>query len=156
MGSSPRVTGSTVEVAGCTFTPTLSAGAVEDVRWELACVPGPLRLDPVPWPAKLMHPFDLELIARPRARFTGTVDVGADRFRLVDVAGTLNHYWGRRLPDAWVWVSANLDDGGTSPSRRRCCGPGCGAFAGPGSPAGICWSTAADRRPRSSPPPTGG
>ena len=47
MGS-PRVTGSTVEVAGCTFTPTLSAGAVEDVRWELACVPLPLRLDPAP------------------------------------------------------------------------------------------------------------
>jgi hypothetical protein len=64
-------------------------------------------LEPAPVLARLMHPFDLELIARPRARFSGTVIVGGETFRLDDEPGTLVHYWGRRLPDSWVWVSAD-------------------------------------------------
>ena len=38
---------------------------------------------------------------------SGTVTVGGETFRVDDVAGTLVHYWGRRLPDAWLWVSAD-------------------------------------------------
>ena len=102
--------GSTVEIADATFTPTLIDGTVDDVRWQLTAVPGAARLDPVPPPARRTHPFDLELVSRPRARFSGTVEVAGETFVLRDARGTLNHYWGRRLPASWVWVSAELDD----------------------------------------------
>jgi hypothetical protein len=106
-----RVRGSTVEIADACFTPTLIDGAVDDVRWDLRAVPGRTRLDPVPNAAKRLHPFDLELVSRPRARFSGTVEVAGETFTLLDARGTLNHYWGRRLPPSWVWVSADgLDD----------------------------------------------
>jgi hypothetical protein len=105
-----RVRGSTVEIADATFTPTLIDGTVDDVRWQLTAVPGAARLDPVPPAAKRTHPFDLELVSRPRARFSGTVEVAGETFVLRDARGTLNHYWGRRLPDSWVWLSAQLDD----------------------------------------------
>jgi len=107
-----RVGGSTVAIAGCTFTPTASAGAVEDVRWELRCAPGRSRLDPVPVPAKLLRPFDLQLVTRPRAQLTGTVEVAGEKFSLLNARGTVSHYWGRRLPDSWIWVSADLLDAG--------------------------------------------
>jgi hypothetical protein len=107
-----RDSGVTVHASGCTLTPGSASGAVEDVRWELICDPGETRLDPVPLPAKVLHPFDLQLAGRPRARFSGTIGVGGETFTLADARGTLNHYWGRRLPDSWVWVSADgLGDG---------------------------------------------
>ncbi|MEP6760342.1 MAG: hypothetical protein ABJA93_03135 [Sporichthyaceae bacterium] len=106
-----REAGSRVEVSGCTLSPTKAAGSVDDVRWDLTCDPGLSRLDPVPPPAKLLHPFDLELASRPRAVFTGTVEVAGETFDLAEARGTINHYWGRRLPDAWVWISADLGDG---------------------------------------------
>jgi hypothetical protein len=89
------------------LTPAHGTGELEDVRWDLACAPGPWVLEPAPVLARLLHPFDLELVARPRARFSGTVIVGGEIFRVDDAAGTLVHYWGRRLPDAWLWVSAD-------------------------------------------------
>jgi hypothetical protein len=102
----------TVHVNGCTLTPGSASGSVDDVRWDLTCDPGETRLDPVPLPAKVLHPFDLQLAGRPRARFTGSIEVAGETFTLAAARGTLNHYWGRRLPDAWVWVSADgLGDG---------------------------------------------
>ena len=102
-----RASGDTVEITGCILTPTHATGALEDVRWQLACVPGPWLLEPAPRLARLLHPFDLELTARPRARFTGSVVVAGETFHLDDATGTLVHYWGRRLPDSWLWVSAD-------------------------------------------------
>ncbi|HTY73216.1 MAG TPA: hypothetical protein VMI11_12440 [Actinomycetes bacterium] len=107
-----RVRETTVEIADATFTPTLIDGAVDDVRWDLRVVPGTARLDPVPPAAKRLHPFDLELVSRPRARFSGVVEVAGERFTLLDARGTLTHYWGRRLPASWVWISADGLDGG--------------------------------------------
>ena len=98
-----REDGTGVEICGCTLTPGHGSGELEDVRWDLAFAPGPWVLQPAPVLARLSHPFDLELVARPRARFSGTVTVGGETFRVDDVAGTLVHYWGRRLPDAWLW-----------------------------------------------------
>jgi hypothetical protein len=107
-----RDSSATVHVDGCTLTPVSTSGAVDDVRWDLTCDPGETRLDPVPLPAKVLHPFDLQLAGRPRARFTGSIEVAGETFTLADARGTLNHYWGRRLPDSWVWVSADgLGDG---------------------------------------------
>jgi hypothetical protein len=102
-----------VDIAGCTLRSSRATGAVEDVSWDLNCAPGPWLFEPAPRPARLLHPFDLELCARPRTRFTGTVVVAGETFRLDDAAGTVVHYWGRRLPDSWVWVSADGvgDDG---------------------------------------------
>jgi hypothetical protein len=102
-----REDATTVEICGCTLTPVHGTGEVEDVRWDLACAPGRWMLQPAPVLARLLHPFDLELVARPRARFSGAVTVGGETFRVDDAAGTLVHYWGRRLPDAWLWVSAD-------------------------------------------------
>jgi hypothetical protein len=105
--------GSTVDVAGCRISPRAATGEVDDVRWDLACDAGTAQLDPVPRPAKLLRPFDLQLAARPRAHFIGTVEVAGETFALANARGTLSHYWGRRLPDSWVWVSADtLGEGG--------------------------------------------
>ena len=100
-------TDAAVDVADCTLTPSRAVGGVADVRWDLACATGPWRLEPAPLLAKALKPFDLQLAARPRARFTGMVEVAGETFRLDDAAGTLVHYWGRRLPDSWLWVSAD-------------------------------------------------
>lgn len=100
-----REAGTGVEICGCRLTSSRATGELEDVRWDLSYAKGPWLLEPAPLPARLLHPFDLELTARPRARFTGTVSVDGEMFR-VDDAGTCVHYWGRRLPDSWLWVSA--------------------------------------------------
>ena len=76
-----REDGTGVEICGCTLTPGHGSGELEDVRWDLAFAPGPRVLQPAPVLARLLHPFDLELVARPRARFSGTVTVGGETFR---------------------------------------------------------------------------
>lgn len=125
-----------VVICGCALTPSRATGQVENVRWELAYSPGSWLFDPAPAVTKVLHPFDLQLIARPRARFTGTVTVGDEAFRVDDAEGTFVHYWGRRLPDSWVWVSADgVGDGGAAVEaalfRSRLWGlPGPGVNAG--------------------------
>jgi hypothetical protein len=96
-----------VEVAGCRLTGARATGSVGDVAWDLGYDSGPTVLDPVPRPARLLRPFDLQIEGRPRARFTGSVTVGGETFQVPDVLGGVTHYWGRRLPDAWLWVSAD-------------------------------------------------
>jgi hypothetical protein len=101
-----------IHIGGCTLTPSRATGELEQVLWDLTYSPGPWLLDPAPALAKVARPFDLRLLARPRARFTGTVSVAGEEFRVDDAGGTVAHYWGRRLPDSWVWVSAGgLADG---------------------------------------------
>ena len=56
------------------------------------------------------------MVVWPRARFTGTVQVGSERFEVQDVPGAFTHYWGRRLLERWVWLSATQFDG--QPQRR--------------------------------------
>ncbi len=107
-----RVVGDVVDIAGCTFTPSLLTGSVDDITWSLVSSPGESRIDPVPGPARVLHPFDLELVVRPRACISGQIEVAGETFELTDAPATLTHYWGRRLPDAWTWVSADgLGDG---------------------------------------------
>ncbi len=80
---------------------TGSAGAIAwDLSWEL----GPARLAPRPGWLGPLHPFDMELVGMPRAHLRGSLHIG-DRALLLDDPGTVNHYWGRRLPDSWAWVS---------------------------------------------------
>jgi hypothetical protein len=88
-----------------------SAGAVDDVEWDLRYEVQSARATPrVPllsrWKA-----FDLASIIRPRVVFNGTVTVAGERFAVDDAYGILIHYWGRRLPDRWHWISAGAVDG---------------------------------------------
>jgi len=107
-----HVSNEAVEIAGSALTTRDSSGSVGDVGWDLGLESDGTRLDPVPAPAKLLHPFDMELVVAPRVRFSGVVHVGGEQFTLDSDIGTLTHYWGRRLPDSWVWVSAHgLGDG---------------------------------------------
>ena len=102
-----RTEGETVDTAGCTIGPQRTTGRVEDVEWDLSLELGSSRIDPAVPPVRLLHPFDMEIASRPRARFSGQVTVGDRTFPCVDVPGLVSHYWGRRLPDRWWWVSAN-------------------------------------------------
>ena len=115
------------------------AGAVGDVEWDLACDVEPVRVTPrVPGLSRL-KPFDLEAILRPRVVFTGHVTVEGERFDLAKTYGTMTHYWGRRLPDRWQWISAGAVDGS---------GPAVEVMAmtsklwgvGPSFPIGFLWT----------------
>ena len=96
-----------VLVGDCEFTARSSRGAVAGIEWDVDYDAGPSRVAPrVPLLSRL-HPFDLDLISYPRTQFTGSVTVAGERFDLADTPGSVTHYWGRRLPDRWHWISAN-------------------------------------------------
>jgi hypothetical protein len=103
-----RTEGETVDTADSSFGPKRSSGRVEDVEWDLDVELGSSRIDPAVLPVRLLHPFDMEIASRPRAKFSGQVTVGDRIFPCTDVPGLVSHYWGRRLPDSWWWISANL------------------------------------------------
>lgn len=99
-----------ITVGECTLTSSMSRGSVADIEWQIEYDGGGSRVAPrVPILSRL-HPFDLELVSRPRSRFTGHVTVAGERFNLRDSLGSVTHYWGRRLPDRWHWISANAFD----------------------------------------------
>lgn len=92
------------------LTETGSHGAVEGVRWAIDWDLGSDRVLPRPAWFGPLHPFDMEVVIRPGATFRGTMTIG-DRTIALDGAGSVTHYWGRRLPDRWAWISASgFDD----------------------------------------------
>jgi hypothetical protein len=99
-----------VTIGDCVLGADSSRGAVADVEWDLSYEPGPARVHPAVPPVTWLHPFDTEIINRPGARFTGTVRVGDRRFTVPETPGLVSHYWGRRLMDRWLWISANQFD----------------------------------------------
>lgn len=89
---------------------TGSAGSAGDVRWEVRWDLGAPRLAPRPDWFGPLHPFDMELVARPHARLRGLLRLGPRTIK-IDGAGLVSHYWGRRLPDRWTWISSSgFDD----------------------------------------------
>lgn len=98
--------GALVAIGDCTFDRRSSHGSVADVSWSLDLALGRIVLDPQPLPLKLLQPFDQQIVSWPCARFRGSVTVGGQRFPIEDVAGSICHYWGQRLPERWYWVSA--------------------------------------------------
>lgn len=89
---------------------TGSAGSAGDVRWQLRWDLGAPRLAPRPDWFGPLHPFDMELVARPHAQVSGLLRLGPRTLKL-DGAGVVAHYWGRRLPDRWTWISTSgFDD----------------------------------------------
>jgi Tocopherol cyclase len=103
----PPVSGeSLVELRSAVIEPGRSAGTVDDTSWDLSWDRGAWGVDPRPRLFGPTHPLDLELIALPGATFEGWVEIGGERFDVSGRPGAITHYWGRRLPDRWVWISA--------------------------------------------------
>jgi hypothetical protein len=99
-----------VSIGDCRFGPGSTCGAVNDIRWDLSYELGPDRLHPATPPLSWLHPFDTEIINRPQARFTGSIRVGDRSFSVLETPGLVSHYWGRRLMEGWLWISANQFD----------------------------------------------
>jgi hypothetical protein len=102
-----HATGRAVTIGDSQFAAARSVGRVEDIEWDLTYDAGAGRAAPAVPLLSRLHPFDMELISRPCARFSGHVIVGRERFDVADARGSLTHYWGRRLADEWHWISAN-------------------------------------------------
>jgi hypothetical protein len=96
-----------VAIGASRFEAGRSVGAVDDIAWDLTYEAGAGRAAPAVPLLSRLHPFDLELVSRPGARFQGYVVVAGERFDIVDTPGSLTHYWGRRLADRWHWISAD-------------------------------------------------
>jgi hypothetical protein len=94
----------------CLLDQHRSRGDVGAVVWDLSFTRKPSRLTAPPSPLHRARTFDLSLVSWPDLTCTGAVTVdGVDHF--LDAApGMACHYWGRRLPDRWVWLSANEFD----------------------------------------------
>ena len=127
-----------VRIGDATFSEAGAHGAVEGVRWSIDWDLGSDRLLPRPDWFGPMHPFDLETVVRPGATFRGTMSIGGREVTL-DGPGAVTHYWGRRLPDRWTWISATgFDD---DPSARLEVFLGSSRLWGriPGPSAGLVW-----------------
>ena len=105
-----------VSVGSTELRPGRSVGTADDIQWDLRWTSGSTLISPVRGLVARVQPFDTTIIAWPDARFTGSVQVGSERFEVADVAGAFYHYWGRRLFERWVWLSATLFEG--EPERR--------------------------------------
>src|SRR5262245_27331119 len=90
-------------------------GSAEDIAWDLTWTGGSV-LSPLRGLIARLEPFDTTLVVWPDAVFNGWVTVAGERFNVTDLPGTFYHYWGRRLPEKWVWLSATHFEG--HPDRR--------------------------------------
>ena len=100
-----RAAGVEVVIGDDRFGVDHCVGAGEDVSWDLRYGVGPGRAAPrVPL---LDGAFDMSLVSRPRTVFDGSVTVAGVRYDVAAAPGSVTHYWGRRLPDRWHWISAN-------------------------------------------------
>jgi hypothetical protein len=139
-----RTGGPHIAVGDCVLGPSRCEGGVEDVRWELAYDGGSARAAPAVPLLSRLHPFDLELVSRPRARFDGRVTVAGETFEVAAAAGSVTHYWGRRLPDRWRWISAN-SFGGTDLTLESVMLSSRLWGVRPAAPVGYLWTSEAGR-----------
>jgi hypothetical protein len=103
-----------VRIGTTVLTPGRCVGRADDVEWDLAWEAG-RKVSMLPAPVERLEAFDTTLLVWPRTRFRGSVQVGGETFD-VDDDGAFYHYWGRRLADRWVWLSATNFEG--EPERR--------------------------------------
>jgi hypothetical protein len=99
-----------VRIGRTTIQPGRCVGSAEDIAWDLSWHEGEV-LSPLRGLIARVEPFDTTLVVWPNATFTGSVQVGGERFELSDLPGTFYHYWGRRLADRWIWLSATNFEG---------------------------------------------
>ena len=98
---------SEVAISGCVIRPTGSKGEVADIAWDLEWEPGAELMDTHPRWFGPMRMADLDVTARPMGLLSGRVTVSGRTFTLEHASVATYHYWGRRLPDRWTWISAN-------------------------------------------------
>lgn len=77
------------------------------VRWHLTIEATPDRIRPQIFPAEQLELFDMSLESAPSVTFDGWIEHHGERFPVAHASGMLSHYWGRRLPQEWWWLSAN-------------------------------------------------
>lgn len=104
-----------VRIGGTSLRPGRCVGSADDISWDLSWSEGHV-LSALRGLVARFEPFDTTLIVWPNALFTGSVLVGDERFDLNERPGTFYHYWGRRLAERWVWLSATQFEG--HPERR--------------------------------------
>lgn len=86
-----------------------------DVRWELTLETSSERIRPQIFPAEQLKVFDLSVVSAPRVSFNGWIEHRGNRYPIYQALGMVSHYWGRRLPKEWWWISANqFSDAGIS------------------------------------------
>lgn len=105
-----------VRVSTTELRPRRSVGAAEDIFWDLTWTDGSVVVNPLLGPLAKVQPFDMSILNWPLTRFTWSVQIGSERFDVNDTPGAFYHYWGRRLMDRWVWLSATLFE--DAPTRR--------------------------------------
>ena len=92
------------------LTPTGSRGMVADIAWDLAWDRGAQVIPSVPRPVEATRALDIWTELYPRTVFSGSVTIGSVRYEVDGLPGVFMHYWGRRLADRWLWVSASRFD----------------------------------------------
>jgi hypothetical protein len=92
------------------LTPTGSRGTVADIAWDLAWDRGAQVIPSVPRVIEATRALDLWTELYPRTVFSGSITIGSVRYDVEGLPGVFMHYWGRRLADRWLWVSASRFD----------------------------------------------
>jgi hypothetical protein len=91
----------------CELTERKSTGEVGAVAWDLAFTRGSSAVAAPPAWFPTPGAVDLSLVSWPDVTSSGTVTIDGRRHDLTQRPGMACHYWGRRLPDRWLWLSAN-------------------------------------------------
>ena len=94
-------------VAGCAFDRNESSGSVGPVSWDLRFEREPAQLLVPPSPLRWARALDASVASWPMCSATGRVRVGATDAAVRHRPAMTCHYWGRQLPQEWVWLSAN-------------------------------------------------
>lgn len=87
-----------------------TSGKAGEVEWKLDLDIAGGWIKPSLFPASELQLFDMTIVSAPSVKFTGWIRHGQERFELQGARGMVSHYWGRRLPREWWWVSANQFD----------------------------------------------
>jgi hypothetical protein len=94
----------------CLLDEQRSRGAAGAVAWDLDFTRSTSRLAAPPPPLHRIRPFDLSLVSWPELTCIGAITVNGAAVALDGAPGMACHYWGRRLPDRWIWLSAHEFD----------------------------------------------
>lgn len=100
-------------IGDVTLGPTYTCGAAGDVRWDLRVEPwGPVldpleQVSPALRPVVARLPLDMRILSLPAVRFQGTLSYQGQTWTINAAPGAVTHYWGRRLPERWLWVNAS-------------------------------------------------
>ena len=87
-----------------------TSGAVGEIEWDLRIDPGGAWIAPDIVPARALGVTDLAPVSQPTATFSGLIPPGPKVFHIQQAHGLVSHYWGRRLPSEWWWISASQFD----------------------------------------------